>query len=185
MDIGCGEGALAQQLQSMGKSVVAVEFDEQKAAKARSFCRRVIVGNVGSSSVLESLQSLGQRYDLIVCSEVLEHLADPVCVLKRLARFLKAQGAVVAVIPNVAFYKTRLMLLRGRWDYADQGILDRTHLRFFTRKTVCELFSSAGYTLQAVLPTHYSRRFSFLYDRLIHRWPALFGEQFVVRALLK
>jgi hypothetical protein len=88
------------------------------------------------------------------------------------------------VLPNVAFYKTRLRLLRGKWEYADEGILDRTHLRFFTKQTAELLLKEAGFRVVANRATHYSRRFAFIYNHLVEWCPALFGEQFVIRGEL-
>ncbi len=182
LEIGCGEGEMARHLSSLGKSIVGVERDAVKASAAKEFCKEVIVGDIEAWTTIESLKSFEKSYDLILYSEVLEHLVSPEQTLRELRIFLRPGGGVLAVLPNVAFYKTRLMLLGGRWNYSDEGILDRTHLRFFTRYTAETLIRDAGFQIVANLATHYSRRYVFLYNRLVERWPGLFGEQFVIRA---
>jgi SAM-dependent methyltransferase len=87
---------------------------------------------------------LHDPFEAIIYGDVLEHLSDPTAVLRALDQFLAPGGAVIVSVPNVAHLWVRLSLLVGRFDYADRGILDRTHLRFFTRRTLLELLRSAG-----------------------------------------
>jgi SAM-dependent methyltransferase len=91
------------------------------------------------------------QFDLIIALDVLEHLADPWSVLKRLRELLAPDGVLIVSIPNVAHYRVswRLFFL-GEWEYRDEGLLDRTHLRFFTRKTAVELLTSSGFLVTAV-----------------------------------
>src|SRR3990172_8248055 len=166
----------------LGKCVVGVEVDDKKAAVARQFCKDFIVGDIEKQETIESLRSLRHKYDLILCSEVLEHLSRPDRLLLQLRDFLQPTGAILVVLPNVAFYKTRLSLLRGKWDYTDEGILDRTHLRFFTKHTAEMLLTDSGFRIVANKATHYSRRYATLYNYLVEWWPDLFAEQFVTRA---
>ncbi len=182
LDVGCGEGALAKELTLRGKSVVGIELDPGKASLARENCRHVIQGDAEDLQTVEAVRAVQSSFDLILFSEILEHVRRPEEVLRSFLPLLKPSGVVVAVVPNVAFYKTRLTLLRGEWNYASEGILDRTHLRFLTKKSLKTLFEGTGLTIQTLIATHYSRRFSFLYDGLSAWFPELFGEQFVVRA---
>lgn len=184
LDVGCGEGALAKELTRGGKSVVGIELNPEKASRARENCRHVIQGDAEDLQTVEAVRAVQSSFEIILFSEILEHVRRPEEVLRSFLPLLKPSGAVVVVVPNVAFYKTRLTLLRGEWNYTSEGILDRTHLRFLTKKSLKTLFEETGLTLQTCIATHYSRRFSFLYDGLSAWFPELFGEQFVVRAQL-
>jgi SAM-dependent methyltransferase len=102
----------------------------------------VLVGDVESLD----LSVLRAPFDAILCLDVLEHLRDPWGVARRLAELLRPGGVMIASIPNIAHYRIIVGLLRGRWTYAPSGILDHTHLRFFTRDTAIDLLRQAGLT---------------------------------------
>ena len=184
LEIGCGGGEITRHLNVMGKRVVGVEIDQDKARIAKRFCKELITGDIESKETINAVRSLNYHYDIILCSEVLEHLKHPEQTLQKLHTFLEPGAAILVVLPNVAFYKTRLMLLAGRWGYADEGILDRTHLRFFTKETAELLLIDTGYKIITSQATHYSSHYAFIYDRLVKWFPRLFGEQFVIRATL-
>jgi 2-polyprenyl-3-methyl-5-hydroxy-6-metoxy-1,4-benzoquinol methylase len=128
----------------------------------------------------------------VVFGDVLEHLVDPWEAL-RVARGLLAPGGVAIVsVPNVAAWPVRFGLLAGRFDYADFGLLDRTHLRFFTRRSAHELVQAAGYEIERERFVHLERKLgpvrralplpTSVADRALARlWPGLFAQQFVMR----
>ena len=91
-----------------------------------------------------------ESFDCIVCADVLEHTVDPWAVVGRLKRLLRPGGCLVASLPNVAHHRNLRRLLRGRWDYADEGVLARTHLRFFTLPTIEDLFARNGMRIESV-----------------------------------
>lgn len=93
-----------------------------------------------------------QRFDRIILADVLEHTVHPDIILRSLRHLLAPQGTVVISLPNVAHYSIRRHLLLGRWNMSDAGILDRTHLRFFTLKTAREMIASGGLRIQRELP---------------------------------
>ena len=132
--MGAADGFLAELLTRQGWQVTALERDPAQAAKARGRCHEVIVADLD-----EAAPRLEGLFDAIVYGDVLEHLSDPLPVLVALNRSLAAGGRVIVSVPNVAHLWVRLSLLLGRWDYADRGILDRTHLRFFTRRSFVAL----------------------------------------------
>jgi SAM-dependent methyltransferase len=88
--------------------------------------------------------------DCIICADVLEHTADPWAVVAKLKELLKPDGCIVASIPNVGFHRNIRKMLRGQWTYAQEGLLDKTHLRFFTLETITELFASNGLKIERV-----------------------------------
>ncbi len=139
LDVGAADGFLSSRLANQGWRVTAIERDREQAARARAVCEEVIVADLDGS-----LPSIDGPFDAIVYGDVLEHLRDPLAALVGLDRALAATGIVVVSVPNVAHLWVRLSLLAGRFDYGDRGILDRTHLRFFTRRTLLELLARAG-----------------------------------------
>lgn len=183
LDIGCGHGEMARHLSALGKRLIGVDREATCHKTAEPHYEKMIVGDIEDMETLKVLTSLGRRYDLILFSEILEHLVHPEKTLEELRVLLRPHGAIIVVLPNVAFYKTRWMLLLGQWRYREEGILDRTHLNFFTLESAQELLQKAGFRIEDSRFTHYSQRFAFLYDRLTKWWPHLFAEQFVMRAI--
>lgn len=142
LDVGAADGFLAERLTAQGWTVTALERDPELAARAHGRCKEVVVADLESAPPL-----LHGPFDAIVYGDVLEHLSDPGAVLRALDQTLAPEGTVIVSVPNVAHLWVRLSLLAGRFDYADRGILDRTHLRFFTRRTLRELLRAAGLTV--------------------------------------
>jgi SAM-dependent methyltransferase len=123
--------------------------------------------------------------DLILFLDVLEHLVDPAAVLSRFASRLAPGGAVIVSVPNVAHPSVVLPLaIRGQWTYADAGILDRTHLRFFTHKTAMELVESGGFHVDAGLYSGMHGPKARLFDRLtLGRFRPRMAKQFIMRGV--
>lgn len=144
LDVGCWDGYIGKRLAGKGCSVVGIELDAAAAAAAERFYDRVIVADVES---LEGLDYPEGHFDVIIFGDVLEHLKDPSYVLKMFHRYLSGDGFILCTLPNVAHFYNRLMLLLGRWDYQDYGIMDRTHLRFFTVSTAQQLVRDAGFRI--------------------------------------
>ena len=139
LDVGAADGFLAERLTAQGWSVTALERDPELAARARGRCKEVVVADLESAP-----PPLPGPFDAIVYGDVLEHLRDPRATLLALDRALAPGGTVIVSVPNVAHLWVRLSLLVGRFDYADRGILDRTHLRFYTRRTLLALLGEVG-----------------------------------------
>ena len=146
LEVGCASGYFGETLRDHGYTVWGIEQDAAAAELARTRLDQVFEGPV--EAFLDSRGAGDLRFDCIVFGDVLEHLADPASVLRRCRSILAPGGMVVASIPNVAHVAVRAMLLEGRWDYSELGIMDRTHLRFFARSTLVELFSAAGLGLK-------------------------------------
>lgn len=145
LEVGCATGYFTKALTERGCDVVGIEIDADAAAVAEKWAERVIVGNLDSAAVWEELD--GEQFDAVTFGDVLEHLRDPVAVLRSAVRLLKPSGVVAISLPNVAHGDVRMALLQGRFPYSDTGLLDRTHLRFFTRDTVKDLVRDAGLIL--------------------------------------
>ena len=145
LDVGCGSGALARRLVERGCRAFGVEIDPPAAEAAKSHCERVVVGDAEALDWEHAFPSI--RFDAILFLDVLEHLREPARVLRRIQRLLTADGWVIASIPNVAHGAVRLQLLEGRFRYAESGLLDHGHLRFFDAEAVERLFADAGYQI--------------------------------------
>ena len=154
MDVGCGKGVTSRWLKQIRPNIttIGVEIDQSIAATAASAVDTVLVVDLDKG--LDPLASYVGRVDLLLLLDVLEHLRDPWTRLAELRALLTRTGVVIASIPNVRNIKVlRPLLLSGEWQYQSSGILDRTHLRFFTRGTVLELFAGAGYEVQKMTST--------------------------------
>ena len=145
LDLGAADGSVARALKKRGCTVWGIEQDEQAAEAASQVCDRVIVADLEAKEAFEPLGS--ETFDVVLALDVLEHLRDPAPVLKCAASYLTPGGIAVVSIPNVTHGALRLSLLEGRFNYTEQGLLDRTHLRFFDRHAAEQLISEAGLTI--------------------------------------
>jgi SAM-dependent methyltransferase len=143
LDAGAADGFLAEVMTGRGWIVTALERDPVLADRARGRCHEVIVADLA-----EAAPKLPGPFDAIVYGDVLEHLSEPLTALQSVNQHLTPGGLVIISVPNVAHLWVRLSLLAGRFDYADRGILDRTHLRFFTRRTLLALLTQSGLAVE-------------------------------------
>ena len=146
LEVGCGEGQLGRRLCELGCEVHGVEVVPAAAAAAARALDRVTCADVERAP----LDYPAGHFQLLLCGDVLEHLVDPWGTLARLQRLLAPGGVLVCSVPNVQYFPVALGLLRGRFDYRDAGVLDRTHLRFFTRRSARQLVEGAGFTVEAM-----------------------------------
>jgi len=145
LEIGAAGGHMTQALSNKGCEVTAVEQDAELAQSASRFCQRMMVADVEDLDFETCLE--GQQFDVVLLGDVLEHLKNPETLLRRLRPHLSPRGQLVVCLPNVAHGAVRLGLLQGHFDYQSQGLLDRTHLRFFTLASLSSMFADAGYTI--------------------------------------
>ena len=162
LDVGCATGYIARELRRNGCRVVGIDIDKAMAEVAKSYCDHVIVANVEE---IEELPFPGRYFDVIIFSDVLEHLRRPDLVLMAFKRYLHPDGFVIASVPNIARIEYRIRLLLGKFDYEDHeksGILSSAHLRFFTLKTARNLFTATGYNISKVDYTGLGSKFKIL-----------------------
>lgn len=146
LEIGCATGYLAEALkQRRHCSVTGIEANAAAGEQARAHCERVVIGDAETLDFAALFEQ--EQFEVILCADVLEHLREPGALLCRLAPLLAAGGQIIASIPNVAHGSVRLALLGGEFRYQETGLLDDTHLRFFTRESVQQLFEDAGYLI--------------------------------------
>ncbi|MBI1807850.1 MAG: class I SAM-dependent methyltransferase [Ignavibacteria bacterium] len=145
LDVGCGNGDLAYVAKTSLaiQEVVGVELYKPAAEVARTKLDRVIEGNIEELA----LHFPDGHFDCIVCADVLEHTKDPWLVLRKLRRCLNDEGVLIASIPNLRHIDPILMILFDRFEYEESGILDKTHLRFFSLRTMRKMFDETGYKI--------------------------------------
>lgn len=152
LEVGCGSGALARAYRALNPNVhyTGVEVAGEAARKATDACNDIVRGDIETQPCLDALDQLrgDPGWDLLVLGDVVEHLLDPLRALAELRTRMSAGAICVACIPNIGHVSIIHQLLRARWNYADAGLLDRTHLRFFTQPTMVELFQQAGWTVR-------------------------------------
>lgn len=181
LDVGCGAGAFAATLRASRPGakleIWGVEIMPEAAELARGAVDRVLVGDAVSR--VAELPDAG--FDCVVLNDVLEHLAEPAPLLRQVRRVLRPGGALVASLPNVRyFFNVWDLVVRGRWDYADEGILDRTHLRFYTRSSLRRLLEEEGFSverMQGINPTG-SLKFGLANLLTLGRWSDMRWLQF-------
>jgi SAM-dependent methyltransferase len=189
LDCGCGAGANARILRARGWDVTGVTLSPGERDRASAYCTQVVVADL--EQPLPDAVEAG--YDLVLLSHVLEHLTHPDRLLAEAKRVLAPDGVVLVALPNLLFYRVRLNLLLGRFDYERDGILDETHLRFYTFASGAALLERNGLRVvearaEGGVPLLRSRR--LLPPRLVARidaaacrtWPGLFGLQLLYRA---
>jgi len=160
LEVGCAEGATGLALKQSGQAleVVGIELVAEAARVAESRLDHVIHGDLESMSLDEPFLA-PESFDYIICGDVLEHLKDPWSQLDRLLKLLKPGGAFICSLPNVRYYNVSFPLVFGDdWTYTNAGILDSTHLRFFTRSTGLRMLESAGLSNLLCTPLIHKRR---------------------------
>lgn len=190
LDVGTADGYLGAILKERGHSIVGIEQDVVAAERARDFYDSFHLANIEDFDF-----PYREKFDFILFADVLEHLKDPNSVLQRALPALKKTGEIIVSVPNIANIVIRLSLLAGRFDYCDRGILDRTHLRFFTLSALRKMMQEASYDIlevaptplpvQLVVPVSENKLFTPLHEAhylLVRLWKTLFAYQFVVRA---
>ena len=193
LDVGCAVGYIGEFLRRNppNRWLAGIELDERAAAQARPHYDQLIVGSIEDEAVWDRLE---QNVDAMIFGDVLEHTADPVRVLRLAQSHLKDKGIVIVSMPNIAHFKIRLRLLIGRFEYEEWGIMDRTHLRFFTLATARKMLGASGFDvvhsepIYAFSPPMTGSRIRRLglatktrVRAVIARsWPTLFAYQFIL-----
>jgi SAM-dependent methyltransferase len=149
LDVGCGSGLLGERLREQGNTVWGIDLAEEVADAATKRLDRFLLEDVSDGAAVAD--RIGeQRFDTIVFADVIEHLPDPIGTLRSYLRFLAPEGRVLVSVPNVAVWNVRLGLLFGRFEYTPTGTLDRTHLRFFTRRSLLRALKAAGLAVDSL-----------------------------------
>jgi 2-polyprenyl-3-methyl-5-hydroxy-6-metoxy-1,4-benzoquinol methylase len=192
LDIGTAAGTMARICAGSGLLFFGIEANEQRALIARPYYQGFFQGDLESAP-----DDVLGNFDIILCADILEHTAYPGDILKRLVNLQNPGAFFIISVPNIAHIWIRLNLLLGNFNYTDKGILDSTHLRFFTRKTLLNLVQESGLSQETIQPTPIPLSLVFpalmktpvgnflnnsLY-RLTRTLPTLFAYQLVIKAI--
>lgn len=152
IEIGCSSGALAREFKKRVDNVnwVGVEIDPNYAEIAKKYCEETLVQNIDNCD--KNFYNHFSDRDCWVFGDTLEHLKDPWAVLNKIRNIIPQGGVLVSCIPNAQHWSLVIRLAIGNFTYEDSGLLDRTHLRWFTRKTIYELFESQGFCVTDCRP---------------------------------
>ncbi len=192
LDLGFGSGDLVRRIRPRCRYLCGIEADAEAAREADDVLDDVYVGDLSEGL----LRSWASSFDVIVAGDILEHLSRPETLMAPIRSLLAPGGILLLSLPNIANVTTRLALLAGRFDYSERGILDRTHLRFFTRASARDLLVSYGFRIVGEWATPMPVELAFLAlarpplqgpsravaALLARAAPCLFGYQFVFEA---
>lgn len=165
LDIGCGEGKFAQLVANHTQGEAwGIELDIKASTTAKNKLHRVFCGTAE-----DNLVNLPNNYfDVIYFNDVLEHLIDPYSLLKNILPKLSSHGVVIASIPHVRYFRVLSQLIFNcEWKYEDTGVLDRTHLRFFTKKSMIRMFEENGYKISKTKPINKTKSLRPIYLHLM------------------
>lgn len=187
LDIGCGAGTMGKQLKQMiDCEVIGITNIESEVTTGSQWLDRVILYDLNEKPFPS--HQLGE-FDCIICCHILEHLYQPQDLLDQIKPSIKSNGVLVVAIPNILFWKQRLEFLKGRFEYADHGLMDRTHFRFFDWKTAHKLLEDNGYnvlnseangSVQLPIIRNYFPELSLWFSETTSKkFPGFFGWQFV------
>lgn len=158
LEIGCGAGALGKkyiETVNPGCEYWGVEYVPAAASEARKNIKNVINGSIEDDAVIDRIPE--DSFDVLIFGDVLEHLREPWDVLRKLSGKMRAGGICLACIPNTQHWSILMNLMNGSWEYQDSGLMDRTHLRFFTRKSMIDLFNNNGWQVTSQTPRIFSK----------------------------
>lgn len=171
LELGPGPGAMTRVLLARGHRVTVVENDPEALVVLKTLGVEVISGNLDSTDWLEALA--GRHFDVVLACDVLEHLRKPEDVLHRLNEFVAPMGRLVISVPNIAYAGVVAAMRNGIFDYSDKGQLDRTHVRFFTKRSLEKVLLDCGWTPRA----WEANRVPVECSEFAWYWSALSGEQ--------
>ncbi len=187
LDLGCSSGLLAEQLRQMGHHVTGVDINEIDGVNDRTdvFVRADLNDGIPPE--------VGSGFDIVLGADVLEHVMNPAALLSQIREVLAPSGTAVLCVPNIAHWYPRFRSALGLFDYDQRGILDSTHLRFFTRRSLIRLVKRRGFGIRRVEPVGLpldalgvegaKARTVRLFDHLLsNMWPTMFGYQFLIEA---
>jgi 2-polyprenyl-3-methyl-5-hydroxy-6-metoxy-1,4-benzoquinol methylase len=153
LEIGCGTGETLKYLKSNNRCNWIGGVDIYKLRNEIDFLDYFQHGSVDNEDININEKSI----DVILCLDVLEHLVDPWSVIKKISKLLKKDGIIIISLPNIQHYSISIPLLfAGKWSYQESGIMDKTHLRFFSRQTAQGLINSANLRLLSLQPAFLS-----------------------------
>lgn len=146
LELGCATGYITKLLSENACEVTGVELDKTAGGQAKKYAKKIIIGDLNYPSTL----GIKETYDIILCLDVIEHLIQRNQLLKACKTWLKPGGTLILSTPNIAHLKVRLALLQGKFTYEKIGIMDETHVHFYTKETLVKEFLDAGFTIAEI-----------------------------------
>lgn len=179
LEIGCGTGLTSAWIhQKYHCWTTGIELNETAAEDAGKRLDQVIVADIQTFDL-----DLGP-FDLVLCLDVLEHLRNPDVVMRKMASVLSDEGCIIASIPNLQHFSVSMNLLRGKWEYSDNGLLDRTHATFFVKQSILKLFHDNGLYIEQ-LESNMGKVPRLLNAITVGMFDGLLSYQYLVRASAK
>ncbi len=164
LDVGCGGGSLASNLHERGVIVDGITISDAELDQAKPFLRSGYLYNLEKGLP----QQISCKYDVVVCSHVLEHICYPDKLLADIKKVLAENGTLVVALPNIMHYKARIQLALGNFNYQEHGLWDYTHFRWYTFKTAKQLLESHGFVVNfASVPITGELPFNSLLKRVL------------------
>ncbi|AQR97836.1 methyltransferase domain-containing protein [Clostridium saccharoperbutylacetonicum] len=154
LDIGCAQGRFGKTLKEMGCSIYGIDIDEKAVeyAKKSGYYDEILIMDINNKSVDDNkkLKKMLNYFDVIIISDVLEHMSDPTNVILEFSKFLKEDGIILISVPNIAHISVLLNLMNDKFNYQDVGILDNTHLKFFTKTSFIDWIEQINETFDNI-----------------------------------
>lgn len=173
LDVGCSYGDLGSQLKNKKCAVDGVEMYEPAIKEAQKVLDNVYPMNLND---MATMNNITKKYSVITFMDVLEHCIEPAKVLEGFKSKLSSDGRVYVSVPNIANFRERWAMMMGRFNYEKYGVMDETHVRFFTKETALKLVESSFKHAKIIKATP---RHRYL-NRIVHWWPEMFAMQFVI-----
>jgi 2-polyprenyl-3-methyl-5-hydroxy-6-metoxy-1,4-benzoquinol methylase len=189
LDVGCGAGNIGQNIkrQNAHINIDGITLSQEEASAVSAHYNQVFIHNLenGLPQLIPN-----ERYDCCICSHVLEHIAYPQQLLGDIYRCLKRDGKLIIAVPNLLFYKNRMKLILGKWEYAESGLMDYTHLRWYTKHSMLDLlelfhFKPVSFSADGAFPLAIFRKvlpenfITWIDKKACRIFPSLFGYQFI------
>ena len=176
LDVGCGAGILAAELKMLGHVVDGIDISANAIERSRPHVRAGYCFDIVHDSWPKELEQ--KKFDVIIISEVIEHLFEPQALLEKAKFLLKKGGYLIVTTPNVLFWKNRFKMFFGSFEYQSEGIMDFSHIRFFTVESARDFIKQAEYWIERehhLYPNLYKRKLNFMGKLL----PGLFAYQLI------
>jgi O-antigen biosynthesis protein len=192
LELGCASGYFSKYLKQKNVKVCGVEIEKAAADKAEKWCDKVVVADLENPTKIE----IHEKFDYVLLMDVIEHLKNREALLLHIPIWLKPNGKLILTTPNIAYISIRLKLFFGNFTYTKWGILDETHVHFFTKKTLINLLKEQGYKIDEIIASAdfgqlplLGRLFrhipKFIQFKITQIFPTLLGVQWVVVASVK
>ncbi len=190
LDVGCATGYFAKALLKKQCETWGIDVDKSAVKKASKYCKKAIIHDLNNKGDLPFPKNY---FDHVIILDVIEHLLHPENILSIVKLHLKKGGTIIVSTPNIAHASIRLMIMKGKFQYTSSGIMDNTHLHFYTKSSFSSLLVREGYKIEKIIPTNGMCKVPFLYkitDRLPFSMqykiakilPTLFSYQFIAIA---